>query len=112
MRPRSTQQVSRTDIVELILSTLRDVVSRKGQQPRQPLGVTTPLIGSQAPLDSLGLVTLVVEVEQRLEEHTDLPITLADERAVSQKQSPFRTVASLADYACALIQDRAHDGGT
>ena len=34
-----------------------------------------------------------------------LAIALADERAMSQKQSPFRTVDTLCDYVATLIEE-------
>ena len=62
-------------------------------------------------LDSLGLVTLITDVEQRLEEEYDIALTLADDRAVSQRNSPFRSVQSLADYIALLIEEQqANDG--
>ncbi len=68
------------------------------------IGEDTYLIGQDALLDSMGLVTLVVDLEQRLEEEYDLTLVLADERAMSQKNSPFRSVGSLADYICRMIE--------
>ena len=58
-------------------------------------------------LDSMGLVTLIVDVEQRLEEEYDEVVVLADERAMSQKRSPFLSVGSLADYICQLVEESA-----
>lgn len=57
-----------------------------------------PLFGKEGKLDSLGLVNLILAVEERISNELDLNITLADERAMSRKNSPFRTVQSLADY--------------
>ena len=56
------------------------------------------LYGRQGVLDSLGLVSLLAGIELALEEECGIQITLADERAFSQARSPFRTVASLAEY--------------
>jgi len=58
----------------------------------------TPLFGSEGMLDSLGLVNLIVAIEQQVEEQLDAVVTLADEKAVSQRNSPFRTVGTLATY--------------
>ena len=58
----------------------------------------TVLFGRGSKLDSLGLVGLIVEVEQGIAEEFDAEITLADEKAMSQKSSPFRTVDTLVDY--------------
>jgi acyl carrier protein len=59
----------------------------------------TVLFGRAAKLDSLGLVTLIVAAEQRIEETFGVTLTLADEHALSQRHSPFRSIGSLADYA-------------
>ena len=54
----------------------------------------------------MGLVTLIVDVEQRLEEQYDVVVVLADERAMSQERSPFRSVSSLADYISQLVEEQ------
>ena len=56
------------------------------------------IYGSEGLLDSMGLVNLVVALEERIQDEYDVPITIADERAMSQNNSPFRTVGSLAEY--------------
>lgn len=63
----------------------------------------TVLFGRNGKLDSLGLVNLIVATEQRIEEAFGVAVTLADERAMSQQHSPFRTISSLADYAVTLL---------
>ena len=69
----------------------------------------TALFGSGSKLDSLGLINLIVAVEQNIEDEFDITITLADERAMSQKHSPFRTVSSLVDYIETLIEGQSID---
>jgi acyl carrier protein len=69
------------------------------------LNESTHLLGRQAVLDSMGLVTMIVNVEQQLQQDHAVSITIADERALSQKNSPFRTVRSLSDYIFLLIQE-------
>lgn len=64
----------------------------------------TALYGQEGPLDSLELVNLIVATEEYLDDEFDVVLTLADEKAMSQKQSPFRTVDSLADYICSLLE--------
>jgi acyl carrier protein len=58
----------------------------------------TVLFGKGSRLDSLGLVNLIVAVEGALADELDVEITLADEKAMSQTSSPFRTVDTLVDY--------------
>ena len=64
----------------------------------------TELFGPNGVLDSMGLGSLVVAVEQAVEENYDVRISLADEKALSQHHSPYRTMATLAEYAAAEIQ--------
>jgi acyl carrier protein len=63
----------------------------------------TKLFGTNAALDSMGLVMLVVEVETRVREESEKDITLADEKAMSRTTSPFRTVGSLIAYVEELL---------
>src|SRR5450759_3020573 len=58
----------------------------------------TVLFGPDAGLDSLGLVSLILDVEAAVNEREGTELVLADERAVSRHRNPFRTVRSLADY--------------
>ena len=68
----------------------------------------TILYGKNGTLDSLGLVNLIVAAEQRIEEDFGIPISLADERAMSQEKSPFRTVDTLVNYIALLLEEKAH----
>jgi len=65
----------------------------------------TTLFGKGGQLDSLGLVSFIVEVEQQVEEELGVSITLADERAMSQQKSPFLTIQSLARYVSLLVEE-------
>ncbi len=100
--------VERATIVEIILSSIQEVMRMRDGLGTQPasLDEATRLIGQEAILDSLGLVSLVVEVEQRLTDDLGLTLILADERAMSQKRSPFRSIGALADYICDLIAEQ------
>jgi acyl carrier protein len=80
----------------LIVTVLRDLAA---EVLPEDLTQDTPLFGDHGLLDSVGLVSLVVGVEQAIQERFGIALSLADEKALSQRQSPYRTVGSLADYA-------------
>jgi acyl carrier protein len=88
-----------------VLSSLKDVLSEKDDLPTLRVGEPTYLIG-RGSLDSLGLITLIVDLEQILADEYGISLTLADDRALSQKNSPFRTIQSLTDYICLLIEEK------
>jgi len=64
----------------------------------------TRLLGSQSVLDSMHLVSLIVAIEREVEDIFAVVVTLVDERALSMKESPFRSIQSLADYIGILIK--------
>jgi acyl carrier protein len=64
------------------------------------------IFGHGSPLDSLGLVSLLIEIEDQLALR-GCPISLSDERAMSQKRSPFRDVPSLVAYVQALMAPKS-----
>ena len=64
----------------------------------------TRLLGSQSVLDSMHLVSLIVAIEREMEDIFGVTLTLVDERALSMKESPFRSIQSLADYIGILIK--------
>ena len=102
----SREQLDRDTIASLVMSNLHEVLAQKDQPLPDLANGTVNLIGRQAVLDSLGLVTLIVDLEQRLEEEYGVALVLADERAMSQRSSPFRTPQSLTDYICLLIEEQ------
>jgi acyl carrier protein len=57
----------------------------------------SPLFG-EGGLDSMGLVRFIVMVEERIQDRTQIELTLASDKAMSRKSSPFRSLAALAEY--------------
>lgn len=90
------------DLVSLVVENLRELNGSQVKLPEK-LGSETPLFGQDGILDSLALVSLVVSMEQAIEDRFGVSVSLADEKAMSQKNSPYRTIGSLADYASRLI---------
>lgn len=81
-----------------IADALRGVLTQQSKPVPAALDAGTALFGTNGLLDSMGLVTLIVEVEQALADRFNITMTLADDRAMSQRSSPFRSVGALADY--------------
>lgn len=54
------------------------------------------LYGEGGALDSMALVNLIADLEEAIAEKYGASIVLADEKAMSAKNSPYRSVTSLA----------------
>lgn len=103
----SSTATTKQRVVELIYEAIDSINDTLPSQRQLDKTQTTVLFGSGTTLDSLGLVNLIVAFEQQIVDELDVPVTLADERAMSVRNSPFRSVDTLADYAMQLIQEAA-----
>ena len=94
-----------------VLAAVVEAVSEYNEQledaQKLELSPETRLLGKSSKLDSFGLVNLIIVVEEKLYEKFERPVTLADERAMSQERSPFRSIESLAEYAFTLLDESA-----
>lgn len=70
-----------------------------------PTLASTVLLGVGGAVDSLGLVRLILEVEREVEQSTGRGISLTDERAMSQRNSPFRSVGALTEYIVMVVNE-------
>jgi len=68
------------------------------------LAPATRLFGPGARLDSLGLVSLISDVETTLVTEHGMDVSLADDRALARAESPYATVATLRDYVLELAR--------
>jgi len=99
--------IARSDAFDIVLASLKEVFEQTGTAPPEAVTEETVLVGDAAVLDSLGVVQLIVEIEQRVEEKHDVSITLANDKAMSARSSPFRTVGVLADHVVVTAQEAA-----
>mgnify|MGYP006442315953 CR=1 FL=1 len=90
-------------IVDLVIKTVQEVGYDQENQALIEANKDTLLFGEN--LDSMGIVFLVTDLESKISEKLNIDITLADERAMSQKTSPFRIIKTLAKYVQTLIDE-------
>jgi acyl carrier protein len=64
-----------------------------------------PLYGSSGKLESLDFVTLIMEVEEKINAEFGTDITIADENLLSKEKSPFSTLGTLIEYLQDLLKE-------
>ena len=101
--------MTKTKIMKVIYKSIAELNQGLSKENRLEKSLETRLFGGNSNLDSLGLVNLLVMIEQNIEDEFDVIITIADERAMSQKHSPFRTMGSLTDYIDMLLKEELDD---
>ena len=63
-----------------------------------------PLYGAGGKLESLDFVTLIMEVEEKINAEFGTDITMADENLLSKEKSPFSTLRTLIEYLEELVK--------
>ena len=97
--------IERQAALDIVISCLKGAIEEtEGDAPTQ-ITEDTVIVGKDAALDSVAVVALIVDVEQRLEQDHGLSVTLASDKAMSQRSSPFRTAGVLADHVCAVVAE-------
>lgn len=92
------------DLVDLVHRCLVELCEEQALEAPAGVGPDTALFGPDGLLDSIALVSLVVAVEEAVEDAHGVSVTLADQRALSRSKSPFRTVGALAAYCRERIE--------
>jgi acyl carrier protein len=97
------------EVLRIVYRAIDELNPQLPPERRLDKAPETVLFGRDGRLDSLGLVGLIVAIEQALEDELGASVTLADEKAMSQRSSPFRTVGTLGAYVRARLEE--HTGG-
>ena len=93
--------ISKEKVNEIIFKCVDETNIEDGTNISKDLNII--LMGTDSEIDSLGLVNLIVVIEEAINIEFDVSITLADEKAMSQTSSPFKTIESLVEYILKLI---------
>jgi acyl carrier protein len=98
--------LSSNDVDAIIFAAITALNAERSEDEQIPLSSTTPLFGVDSAIDSLGFVSVITDVETTLNMEHGMDIALADDRAMSRPESPYRSVETLRDYVLELIEDR------
>lgn len=96
--------INREELVNLILNLLKRHFEESNETIDLKEGEMTKLFGGDGVLNSLGLVSFIVEVEEALEDEFGISILLADEKAMSRRTSPFSRISYLVDYILEILK--------
>ena len=91
--------------IDIIYSAIDEINTMREDQPDIEKSPATVLYGKSGQLDSLGLVTLIVSVEGKVQDESGTTVAITDERALTRPVSPFQSVESLASYIDELVQE-------
>ena len=94
----------RGQILSLVSEGLASINEDREDKPAISISEETHLFGKKGELDSLELVSLVVDIEERVLEIFDKEISLTNDDVLNQDPSPFWNMGSLVDYIEKLLR--------
>lgn len=97
--------VSRELVEKVIFSALDNLNQEREADEQISISSETELFGGDSALDSLSLVSIVVDIEAEIAALSKAEISLTDDRAMSQESSPFKSVNALTDYILLLLSE-------
>lgn len=93
--------MNKEKIIATIIEVLNDYFET--QEIDEKATKETALFGKDSILDSMGLVNVIIDIESRFLDE-DIEISLTSESAMSRRNSPFRTVETLADFILEQVE--------
>ncbi len=89
---------------QLVLTALVALNDELPEEDRVAVSADTVLFGVDAEIDSLSLVSVIVDVETALND-AGMDVSLTDDRAMSRAVSPFTDVRALTAYILELADE-------
>ncbi len=91
--------------IKSIYKAIDELNQQRPKEQHLEKSTDTVLFGKSGKLDSLGLINLIATVEQKIQEEFKVKITLANETAMTQMDSIFKTIGTLSDYIATLLNE-------
>ena len=85
----------RKKIQEIVFNCTKEFFENSEYELTTSIDNNLRLIGDSSPLDSMGLVSLIVEIEESINDDFDVELVLANEKAMSARTSPFINLEKL-----------------
>ena len=95
----------REKILNSIYGALDEVNEQLPDDQQLEKSPDTVLLGESGKIESIDLVNILVATEENVEETFGVPLSITDERAVSEKNSPFTTIGTLCDFITNLLKE-------
>src|SRR6476659_8935397 len=92
-------------VTTLILETARRIIHELRESDRFEINENSDIYGGNSRFDSLGVMTLIIELEEAVQQKWGQRVPLTDGRAMAEPQVPFKSVPVLTDYLCRRLTE-------
>lgn len=85
-------------IINIIFAALEQINEERSDEDKFEVNKNTSIFGGDAALDSLDLVSAIVDIETNILTEFGQAVSLSDDRAMSEQPAPFTNVTTLTNY--------------
>ena len=93
------------EVEQLIIEAINELNDEFPDDEKIIISNNTILFGKDSQIDSLSLVSLIVNIESKLCSILDRVLSLTDDRAMTRSESPFLNVQTLKNYILELVEE-------
>jgi len=93
-------------VKEIVINALNNLLTEMPTEQGCVINEFTLLLAEGSIIDSLTLVSLIVDIETTFNTDYNIEISLSDDRAMMRDISPFLSVSTLVDYIYELISEK------
>lgn len=97
--------MEKTEILKIVLDQINQLKETLPDDKKFEVNEATILFGNGSGIDSLSLVSVIVDLESVFSNEYGFDISLTDDRAMTRAISPFENVKTLVDYIHELTSE-------
>lgn len=93
------------EIENIVLDQLKSLNETLPEDQKFKVSMDTVLFGNGSSIDSLSLVSVIVDLEMTFLDDFNRELSLTDDRAMTREISPFENVNNLVEYIHELMNE-------
>lgn len=98
--------MTKQEITAIVINQVEQLNDTFPDAQKITVNENTVLFGNGSSIDSLSLVSIIVDLEMLFSDEHGFDISLTDDRAMAREQSPFTNITTLVDYIFELITEK------
>lgn len=99
--------MDRNKINEIVIRQVEQLNDTFSDNQKIDVNEKTILFGKGSSIDSLSLVSVIVDLEMLFSDEFGLDISLTDDRAMTRKVSPFDSINTLTEYILEIVNEQS-----
>jgi len=98
--------MKREQVLKIIIENVKNLVETYPENQRFNVDENTILFGLNSEIDSLSLVSVIVDLETEFYDSFNIEMSLTDDRAMTREVSPYDNISVLANYIVELVAEK------